>query len=85
MRPWARRPCHAVAQILRCRIEDGTFQPGYPLPSIASMSATLGVSRRTVAAATMALRGTYLEARLYYGLYVRPRCHWQAPSPDRRV
>ncbi len=85
MRPCARQVrIDAVAQLLRCQIETGLFSPGYPMPTVSSMSATLGVPWHTVAAAVAELVAMgYVVKRPYYELRVRPRCHWQ--PPDRTV
>jgi DNA-binding FadR family transcriptional regulator len=65
---------------MRSRIEDGAYQPGGPLPPVAQMAATLGVSRRAIASAVHELvRSGHLETRPYHGHYVRPRKHWRTP------
>ncbi len=44
-----------IAAILRERIENGTYRPGYPIPSTAALCDEFGVTHRTVRAATKIL------------------------------
>lgn len=44
-----------IAAILRARIADGTYRPGYPIPSTARLCDEFEVTHRTVRAATALL------------------------------
>lgn len=44
-----------LASILRRRIEDGTYRPGYAIPSTAALCEEFEVSHKTVRAATAVL------------------------------
>lgn len=44
-----------IAAILRTRIADGTYRPGYAIPSTAALCEEFGVTHRTVRAATALL------------------------------
>lgn len=44
-----------LAAILRARIADGTYRPGYPIPSTAAICEEFGITHRTARAATKLL------------------------------
>lgn len=44
-----------IAAILRARIQDGTYRPGYPIPSTAALSDEFGYSPKTIRAAVAVL------------------------------
>lgn len=44
-----------IAAILRARIADGTYRPGYAIPSTHELCEEFGVTHRTVRAATRLL------------------------------
>lgn len=61
-----------VADVLRQRIEDGTYPPGSPLPSEPKLSAELGLSRVTINRAVGILRSEgYVKVRRGSGAFVR--------------
>ena len=72
-----------IAQRLRHQIISGAFQPGQPMPSLASLERDLGYHRVTIAKALRLLAGEgliYRPAGLSY--YVRAhRQHPAQPSP----
>lgn len=44
-----------IAAILRARIQDGTYRPGYPIPSTSALSDEFGYSHKTIRAAVAVL------------------------------
>src|SRR5436309_2016549 len=61
-----------IADLLRSRIEDGTYAAGSQLPSEPELSAELGVSRVTINRAIMMLRSTGdVKVRRGAGTFVR--------------
>lgn len=44
-----------IADILRARIDDGTYEPGRPIPSTAALVEEFGYSHKTIRAATALL------------------------------
>ncbi|WP_205860997.1 UTRA domain-containing protein [Planosporangium flavigriseum] len=61
-----------IAELLRSRIEDGTYRAGDPLPSELRLADELGVSRVTINRAIMLLRASGdVKVRRGSGTYVR--------------
>ncbi len=63
-----------VADVIRARIDDGTYRPGRAIPSLVKLTAEFGVAQMTVLKAVRALkeegiltgtpgRGTYVTER----------------------
>lgn len=60
-----------LAGILRARIADGTYRPGYPVPSTRALAAEFGVTPRTVRRAVDILTGEgLLVGAIGRGMYV---------------
>lgn len=64
-------------ELLRARIEDGTYRPRYPIPSITQLEQEFEVARTTVRRVLRILKDEgYLRAISGKGTFVRPSGDW---------
>jgi DNA-binding GntR family transcriptional regulator len=74
-----------LAEIVRGRIEDGTYPPRRPIPSKRELTATYGVSARTVDTAMSLLKADgWIETVIGKGYYVVEAERRGHPHPRRR-